>query len=48
MAESAASDQQELHGTAGYESPYPYLDRLQEKMEERLAHRVPAGPPSGG
>ena len=32
----------ELRGTAGYESPYPYLDQLQEKMEERLAHRVPA------
>jgi len=28
---------------AGYESPYPYLDRLQEKMEERLEHKVPAG-----
>ncbi len=27
---------------AGYESPYPYLDRLQPKMEERLARRVPA------
>ena len=22
-------------------SPYPYLDRLQEKMEERLARKVP-------
>ena len=32
----------EVRGVAGYESPYPYLDRLQEKMEERLAHRVPA------
>lgn len=32
----------ELRGTAGYETPYPYLDQLQEKMEERLAHRVPA------
>ncbi len=32
----------ELKGTAGYVSPYPYLDRLQEKMEERLARRVPA------
>lgn len=31
-----------LKGTAGYESPYPYLDRLQEKMEERLDHKVPA------
>ncbi len=28
---------------AGYGSPYPYLDRLQEKMEERLEHKVPAG-----
>jgi hypothetical protein len=32
----------ELVGEAGYVSPYPYLDKLQEKMEERLAHRVPA------
>lgn len=32
----------DLKGIAGYESPYPYMDRLQEKMEERLAHRVPA------
>jgi len=29
-------------GVAGYVSPYPYLDVLQEKMEERLARRVPA------
>lgn len=28
---------------AGYRSPYPYLDKLQVHMEERLAHRVPAG-----
>lgn len=28
-------------GTAGYLSPYPYLDLLQEKMEERLARKVP-------
>ena len=28
-------------GTAGYLTPYPYLDRLQEKMEERLARKVP-------
>jgi len=28
-------------GIAGYVSPYPYLDRLQEKMEERLARKVP-------
>lgn len=43
MAKSTGlSSQPELKGTAGYESPYPYLDRLQEKMEERLAHRVPA------
>ena len=31
----------EARGVAGYVSPYPYMDRLQEKMEERLAHRVP-------
>jgi hypothetical protein len=31
----------EAEGTAGYVSPYPYLDRLQEKMEERLARKVP-------
>ncbi len=29
-------------GVAGYVSPYPYLDRLQEKMEEVLARTVPA------
>ncbi len=29
-------------GIAGYVSPYPYLDRLQEKMEERLDRKVPA------
>jgi hypothetical protein len=39
---AAGSKEPELRGVAGYESPYPYLDRLQEKMEERLAHRVPA------
>jgi hypothetical protein len=37
-----AADAPEQVGEAGYVSPYPYLDRLQEKMEERLAHRVPA------
>ncbi len=31
-----------LEGEAGYVSPYPYLDLLQPKMEERLAHQVPA------
>lgn len=30
-----------LEGEAGYVSPYPYVERLQEKMEERLAKRVP-------
>jgi hypothetical protein len=39
---SSLTSQPELKGTAGYESPYPYMDKLQEKMEERLAHRVPA------
>ena len=43
MAESTrATSQPDLRGTAGYETPYPYLDQLQEKMEERLAHKVPA------
>ncbi len=43
MAETTGiTSRPELKGTAGYESPYPYLDQLQEKMEERLAHRVPA------
>jgi len=32
----------EPDGIAGYLSPFPYLDRLQEKMEERLERRVPA------
>ena len=42
MPETTTPARPELRGTAGYESPYPYLDQLQEKMEERLAHRVPA------
>jgi hypothetical protein len=32
----------ELKGVAGYATPYPYLEKLQGKMEERLARRVPA------
>jgi hypothetical protein len=35
------TDARQVEGEAGYLSPYPYLDRLQEKMEERLARRVP-------
>jgi len=44
MTEPAAAQpsQPELKGIAGYETPYPYLDKLQEKMEERLARLVPA------
>ncbi len=43
MAETpGVTSRPDLRGTAGYETPYPYLDQLQEKMEERLAHRVPA------
>lgn len=42
MADESQGDSQRAPGEAGYASPYPYLDRLQEKMEERLAHRVPA------
>jgi hypothetical protein len=39
--ETTEQGKTEIRGVAGYESPYPYLDRLQEKMEERLNHRVP-------
>ncbi|WP_322795523.1 hypothetical protein [Tepidiforma sp.] len=39
---AAGVPQGEPVGIAGYVSPYPYVDRLQEKMEERLARRVPA------
>ena len=42
MPETSISERPDLKGTAGYETPYPYLDQLQAKMEERLAHRVPA------
>jgi len=44
MAEAGPGERAapEVRGVAGYESPYPYLDRLQPKMEERLARRVPA------
>ena len=39
---TAAKRRGEPEGIAGYVSPYPYLDLLQDKMEERLARRVPA------
>jgi hypothetical protein len=42
MRSSGLTSTPDLVGEAGYVSPYPYLDRLQEKMEERLARRVPA------
>lgn len=38
---SKAMTGSERQGVAGYVTPYPYLDRLQEKMEERLARKVP-------
>jgi hypothetical protein len=41
VADHTTTADGELRGTAGYVSPYPYLDRLQEKMEERLARKVP-------
>lgn len=41
MPDIPLSKAPELEGIAGYATPYPYLDKLQEKMEERLAHRVP-------
>jgi hypothetical protein len=38
-----SSDQRrEPEGIAGYVTPFPYLEKLQEKMEERLDHRVPS------
>lgn len=43
-AEPLARDEggeEALRGTAGYVSPYPYLDLLQSRMEERLARKVP-------
>lgn len=36
------SKQPELNGVAGYVTPYPYVEKLQLKMEERLARLVPA------
>jgi hypothetical protein len=42
MADTPITQAPELTGEAGYISPYPYLDKLQEKMEERLARKVPA------
>lgn len=41
MPDTPLTQAPELEGIAGYTSPYPYLDKLQEKMEERLAKRVP-------
>ncbi|MGE5597064.1 MAG: hypothetical protein ACM3S1_13650 [Hyphomicrobiales bacterium] len=42
MAETATGrEPPDLHGEAGYVSPYPYVERLQEKMEERLERKVP-------
>lgn len=43
MAETTSAQRTppEPQGEAGYVSPYPYVERLQEKMEERLARKVP-------
>lgn len=41
MSESTSVEQVPPEGDAGYVSPYPYVERLQEKMEERLARKVP-------
>jgi hypothetical protein len=42
MADAPAAPRTpELEGTAGYVTPYPYLEKLQEKMEERLDRKVP-------
>ena len=37
-----ATSRADPEGIAGYVSPYPYLDLLQDKMEERLERKVPA------
>ena len=42
MTTEPASSAPKVEGIAGYVTPYPYLDRLHEKMEERLDRRVPA------
>lgn len=41
MPETPLTSAPELKGIAGYVTPYPYLDKLQEKMEERLERKVP-------
>ena len=41
MPDTPLTEAPELEGIAGYLTPYPYLDKLQEKMEERLARKVP-------
>lgn len=42
MAEEAHKSQPpELEGTAGYVSPYPYVEKLQPRMDERLDRQVP-------
>lgn len=41
MPETPGDSVPQVQGIAGYLTPYPYLDKLQEKMEERLARRVP-------
>jgi hypothetical protein len=42
VSSEPATTRPKVEGIAGYVTPYPYLDRLQEKMEERIEHRVPA------
>ncbi len=38
---SFASSRPELTGEAGYVSPFPYMEKLQDRMEERLERKVP-------
>jgi hypothetical protein len=38
----AESRENAPEGIAGYVTPYPYLERLQPKMDERLDRKVPA------
>lgn len=43
MTNAQRSTPAQDEGIAGYVSPYPYLDKLQPRMDERLSGQVPRG-----
>jgi hypothetical protein len=43
MMAEAAQKEREPKGVAGYVSPYPYVEKLQPRMDERLDRQVPRG-----